>query len=310
MTRPPKLLLVLAFVFVGASNPVAIKFALESGWPVLPLGIGRMGFIGLFFLLWVLAAREHPIGNSPQGRRFSLMAAGCKGIGVVGFYLALLLSPANRVIVLSAFSPVAALIMIDRMLEHEVVERRQWFGVATSFLGLVLLLSLRGEFSVEGSGGWQLTLVGDACMILSVIFHTAMVVYEKKAILEGVNPRQLIVSTNLLSIAVFLVIALAVDEPGFGSIPTTAEAVWAFVYLISVVGVILFYYRRWMVGVLDLGYIASFSHLGRAIALVYAALLLGETIPLSSLGAFALILLGSMIANRSGTSLVRVSPPS
>jgi len=309
MTRPPKLLLVLVFVFVGASNPIAIKFALESGWPVLPLGIARMGFIGLFFLLWVLAVREHPIGNSAAGRRLSLMAAACKGIGVIAFYLALLWAPANRVIVLSAFSPVVALIMIDRMLEHEKVERRQWFGVATSFLGLVLLLLLRGEFSLEGSESWRMTLLGDACMIVSVIFHTAMVVYEKKAILEGVKPRQLIVSTNLVSIALFVVIALAVDDSGFGSIPTTAPAGWAFVYLISVVGVFFFYYRRWLVGLLDLGYIASFSHLGRAIALVYAAVLLGESIPLSSLGAFALILLGSIIANRSGTSLVRVSPP-
>ena len=150
----------------------------------------------------------------------TLMAAGCKGIGVVGFYLALLLSPANRVIVLSAFSPVVALIMIDRMLEHEEVERRQWLGVATSLLGLALLLSLRGELSLQGSGSWRMTLLGDACMILSVIFHTAMVVYEKKAILEGVNPCQLIVSTNLVSIAVFVVIALAVDNLGFGSMPT------------------------------------------------------------------------------------------
>ncbi len=309
MTRVPKLLLVLIFVFVGASNPIAIKFALESGWPVLPLGIGRMSFIGLFFLVWVLAKREHPIATSPEGRRLSFMAAACKGVGVIALYLALFLAPANRVIVLSAFSPVVALLMIDRMLEHEEVEGRQWLGVATSFLGLALLLSLRGELSLQGSGSWLMTLLGDACMIASVIFHTAMVVFEKKAILAGVNPGQLIVSTNLVSVAVFLVIALAVGNSGFGSIPTTVEAVWAFVYLISVVGVFLFYYRRWMVGVLDLGYIASFSHLGRAIALVYAAVLLGETIPLSNLGAFALILLGSMIANRSGAPLSRVSPP-
>ncbi len=140
-------------------------------------------------------------------------------------------------------------------------------------------------------------------MISSVIFHTAMVVFEKKALLEGVNPRQLIVSTNLVSIAVFAAIALGVDDSGFGSIPTTPKAWWAFVYLISVLGVFFFYYRRWMVGILELGYITSFSHLGRAIALVYAAFLLGETIPLSNLGAFALILLGSTIANRTGTPL-------
>ena len=151
MTRPPRLFLVLVFVLVGASNPIAIKYALEAGWPVLPLGIGRMGFIGLFFLVWVLAVGEHPIGSSPQGRRWALMAAVSKGVGVIAFYLALFWAPANRVIVLSAFSPVVALLLIDRMLEHEEVRRRQWVGVATSFLGLGLLLLLRGEFSFEGA---------------------------------------------------------------------------------------------------------------------------------------------------------------
>lgn len=302
MRRPPNLVLVLIFVFVGASNPIAIKFALESGWPILPLGIGRMGFITLVFLIWVLAAREHPLGSSPEGRRWALMAAASKGVGVIAFYVAMLFAPANRVIVLSAFSPVVALLLIDRMLEHEKVVRRQWLGVVTSFLGLALLLSLRGELDLESGRSARVTLLGDVCMIVSVIFHNAMAVYEKKAILEGVNPRQLIVSTNLISTAIFVVVALAVHDSGFGSIPTTAPAIWAFVYLISIVGVFMFYYRRWMVGVLDLGYIASFSHLGRAVALVYAAVLLGENIPLTNLAAFALILLGSMIANRSGVA--------
>lgn len=302
MTQPPRLLIVVVFLIVSASNPVAIKFALESGWSVLPLGIARMGFIGLFFVLWVLAAREHAFGESPEGRRYSLIAAGCKGIGVLTFYLALSLVPANRVIVLSAFSPVVALLMIHWLLEQEQVRRRQWLGVATSFVGLALLLSFRGRFSLEGGENWQATLVGDVCMILSVIFHTAMVIYEKKAILEGIHPRQLIVSTNLVSVSVFTVIAFVVDDSGFASIPTTAPAVWAYVYLISVAGVFLFYYRRWMVGVLELGYIASFGHLGKAIGLFYAAVLLRETIPLSNIGAFALILVGSMVANRTGVA--------
>lgn len=302
MVHPHKLAIVLVAMFVGASNPIALKFALEAGWPVLPLGIGRMGFIGIFFLIWVLVAREHPIGGSPAGRRWAMMAAVSKGSGVLAFYVALLWAPANRVVVLSAFSPIVALLLIDRMLEHETVRTRQWLGVATSFVGLALLLLLRGDFSLAGGATWRQTLLGDLCMIVSVVLHNAMAVYEKKAILEGVSPRQLIVSTNLLSTAVFVAMALAVPDAGFDSIPATPAALWSFVYLITVVGVFFFYYRRWMVGVLDLGYIASFSHFGRAVALVYAAVLLGETIPLSSLAAFALILLGSVIANRTGVA--------
>ncbi|MDH3745197.1 MAG: DMT family transporter, partial [Acidobacteriota bacterium] len=297
-----KLPIVLVFVLVSASNPVAIKFALESGWSALPLGIARMGFIGLFFLLWVLAAREHPLGASPQGRRYSLMAACCKGVGVLTFYLALSLVPASRVIVLSTFSPVVALLMIHWLLEHERVRGRQWLGVAISFAGLALLLFFRGKLSLQGGQPGHATLLGDVCMILSVIFHTAMVIFEKKAILVGIRPRQLIVSTNLVSLLVFTAMAFAVDDSGFATVPMSAPALWAYGYLISVAGVFLFYYRRWMVGVLELGYITSFSHLGKAVGLLFAAMLLRETIPLSNLGAFTLILVGSMVSNRTGVA--------
>lgn len=305
MKQPSRLAIVLVFVFVGASNPIAVKFALEAGWPLLPLGIGRMAVIALFFVAWTLVAREPMLAPTATGRRYSWLAAGCKGVGVLTFYLALSLTSANRVIVLSTFSPVVGLLMIDRFLEQEQVERRQWLGVVTSLIGLGLLLFFRGDLSFQGESSWRATLIGDLCMIVSVVFNTGMVIFEKRAILAGTNPRQLIVSTNMVSIAIFALIALGVSDAGFESIPTSSGAVWSFVYLVSVVGVFLFYYRRWMVGVLELGYITSFSHLAKAVSLFYAAVLLKETIPWSSLVAFALILAGSIVANRAGVAAHR-----
>jgi len=63
-------------------------------------------------------------------------------------------------------------------------------------------------------------------------------------------------------------------------------------------GVFLFYYRRWVASKLDVSYITSFSHLGKALSLFYAALILGETITLLSLVCFGIILLGTFIATR------------
>jgi len=44
--------LISIFLLVGSSNPIAIKAALNLGWPPFTLGLFRMGFIGLFFYVF------------------------------------------------------------------------------------------------------------------------------------------------------------------------------------------------------------------------------------------------------------------
>jgi len=280
---------------VGSSNPIAIKYALNLGWPPFLLGTLRMGLIALFFGMWAWSLRENPFGSEPESRRPIILACLCKGVGVVFFYMALWLIPANRVVMLSTFSPIISLLLIHMILEKDPVRRHHLFGVGISFIGITAILGLRetGEgttFSFYGE-----TFLGDMAMLLSVVFHNAMVVFEKKATESGGNPRQLVTSSMAVSVLVFLLFFLwSAEAPD--QVPLTLPSLGAFVYLVTIAGILLFYYRRWLVSKLKVSYINSFSHLGKAVSILYAFLFLGESISLVSLGGFGIILLGTFIA--------------
>lgn len=68
--------------------------------------------------------------------------------------------------------------------------------------------------------------------------------------------------------------------------------------VVSVVGIFLFYYRRWLVSKLEVTYISFFSHLGKAVSILYAVVLLGERISPLSLLCFILILAGTVVATK------------
>jgi len=286
--------LVSVFLLIGSSNPVAIKAALGMGWPPFVLGLCRMAFIGLFFLAWSLRLGEGLLGPDAAARRFVLLAACSKGFGVLFFYTALWLIPVNRAVILSTVSPLVNLVLIHLLLEKERVRGHHVAGILISLLGVVALMSLRSGLPEDAASGGRV-MAGDAALLASVVFHQAMIVFEKRAFLSGANPRQLVIATNLLSVLVFGLL-LVLTGQSFSAVPTDSAGLGIFLYLITVVGVVLFYYRRWLVSVLDVSYLNGFSHLGKAISVFYAAALLGERITAETLACFALVLLGTLVA--------------
>ena len=292
-----RLFLIAVFIIIGSSNPIAIKFALNAGWTPFALGMLRMTVIGIFFTIWVMARREGLIGPNRSARRYAIIAAACKAVGVVLFYIALSMIPANRAIVISTISPVVSLVLIHFILEHEHVRRHHILGILTSLAGILLLVTMREGASSGAAASGSLLIVGDILMIVSVFFNNAMVVFEKKALLKGASPGQLLVSTNVLSVAVFAAL-FAIAGESLHAIPVNSTSIGAYLYLISVVGIFLFYYRRWLVSKLEVTYISSFSHLGKAVSIIYAVILLGERISPISLLCFSLILAGTVVATR------------
>ena len=295
-----KLSLIAVLIIVGSSNPVAIKFAMNEGWPPFALGMLRMSVIGVFFVLWLVARGEGLVGPTREARYYAAIAAACKAVGVVLFYIALSMIPASRSVFISTMSPIVSLVLIHFILEHEHVRMRHVLGILTSLVGVVLLLGLRDETSavplaIDETG--QLFLMGDLLMILSVIFNNAMVVFEKKAILSGASPGHLLISTDIFSVLVFTIFFASAGE-SLDAIPLSGAALGIFLYLVTVVGIFLFYYRRWLVSKLELTYISSFSHVGKVVSILYAVLFLGESISAISILCFAIILTGTVIATR------------
>lgn len=280
---------------LGSSNPVAIKAALNEGWPPMVLGVCRMSFIGLFFAGWAFLLREHFIGPTGEARRWSMAAAGCKGAGVLFFYLSLAMIPVNRAIILSTVSPVVNLWLVHLLLSQERVRRHHVAGIAMAFVGMLAVILLR-----QGGEGLALRptasfIAGDLAMLASVFFHQAMIVFEKRALIAGTNPRQLIIATSIVSVAVFGLVVVFGSE-SFSGIPTGTPALAVFLYLVTFVGVVLFFFRRWLVSIMEVSYINSFSHAGKALSIVYAVILLGEPLPAVSIAGFVLIIAGTAVA--------------
>lgn len=291
-----KLFLIAVLIIVGSSNPVAIKFAMNEGWPPFALGMLRMSVIGVFFVLWLMARGEGLVGPTREARYYAAIAAGCKAVGVVLFYVALSMIPASRTVFISAMSPIVSLVLIYFILEHEHVKMRHVVGILMSLVGVVLLLGLRDETPAIDKTG-QIFLMGNIFMILSVIFNNAMVVFEKKALLAGASPGHLLVSTDILSVLVFTIFFASAGE-SLDAIPLSGAALGIFLYLVTVVGIFLFYYRRWLVSKLELTYISSFSHVGKVVSILYAVVFLGESISAISLLFFVVILAGTVVATR------------
>jgi drug/metabolite transporter (DMT)-like permease len=245
-----------------------------------------MGFIGFFFLIWTASVGEHPFGPDRVSRKWSIAAAACKGMGVLLFYISLTLIPVNRAVILSTVAPVVNLVLVHLLLESEKVRRHHVAGIALTFLGMISVLLLRKGAAHAGAGASFNSYLGDAAMLTSVLFHQAMIIFEKRALLAGTNPRQLVVSTNAVSVVVFAFM-MAATGGGFADIPSGAASLAIYLYLISFVGVVLFYYRRWLVSIMDVSYLNSFSHAGKALSILFAAILLGERIPPASAAGFA-----------------------
>ena len=287
--------LIAALLALGSSNPVAIKVAILSGWGPLTLGLCRMAVIGAFFVLFTSAVGEHPTGRGP-GFRWALSAALCKGGAVLCFYTALYSIPVSRAVILSTLSPVVNLALVHLLLEQERVRRHHLLGIAVSLGGMLVVMTLRqggeGPGAIQEGGS---VLLGDLLMMASVVLHQAMIVFEKRALLEDVTPRQLIVSTSLVSVSVFAFFVITVGDPGRG-IPATPGSTAAFLYLVTFAGVGLFFYRRWLVSVMEVTFLNSFSHAGRALSILLAVFLLGERVPPAAVTGFLLILWGTAVA--------------
>jgi len=230
-----------------------------------------------------------------------MAAAACKGAGVLFFYLALAAIPVNRAVILSTVSPVVNLWLVHLLLEQERIRRHHVNGIAIAFAGTLAVILLRQSGEGIAFQPELRHLPGDLAMLASVFFHQAMIVFEKRALMAGTNPRQLIVTTSIVSVAVFAAV-IAFGGESLGQIPSGTRALSVFLYLVTFVGVVLFFYRRWLVSVMEVSYINSFSHAGKALSIVYAVLLLGEPLPAVSLFGFALIVAGTIVATgREGT---------
>ncbi len=305
--KPRHLGLIAAATLAGASNPVAIKAALGLGFPPFLLGFARTACVGLVF--WAWCAREGAtILGAPGAQRLSvLLASGFKAASVGSSFGALALLPASRVAILSAFSPIASLLLVRVLLKDERIGAMRLGGTILGLAGMLALMALQ-----EGSGPQASAapagrvLAGDLITIFGILCAQAMIVFEKRALAEGVSPQALAGASSAAGVLMLAAVAAALGER-LAAVPLTPAAALVFAYLVAVPGVFLFYARRWLTSALDVSYLAAFQTPERALAIALSMVVLGESVSLASLACFVVILAGTALATRDAA---RMASPS
>lgn len=290
MTKSQQLTHALLCTLLAATTPVILKLALNLHWPPYILGLMRVSFIAIFFYILLRQSSLPVLGSSKRQIKYSVASSALKGIALTLLYYSLSLIPASRWAILATSSPIINFIFVQYFLENEQVSRRRFWGAGISLIGVILLLLTRNS-----AGTMQYNFWGDLSCLLSIISLNYMTVIEKKALNLGLSPAQLSASNNLGPILVFTIICfLTKSDPA--TIPSSPYAWLCFFYMITFTGVLFFYYRRWLASQLQISYLSSFSHFGKAMSIVLAVLVLDETLPVSSLGCFIIILIGTIVA--------------
>ncbi len=285
------LLFVIPLLLIQPSNPIALKYAMFSGWPPYLLGALRMSMISLCFMMWVLLAKQSLLGSA-KVRNWILPAAFFKALGIYCFFTALSMISASRVIMLASSAPILNLLLVQIFLKQEKIRYHHVVGLLISLCGVTLLLAFRSlqEVTFEDIH----IEAGDLILLLGLIATGFMTICEKHAVTHGATPQQLVASINLFSVPLFVTLTLF-EEPTQQNFPTSFESWGVFIYLF-LIGTILFYYRRWLLVRVPVTFLNSLTYLERAIGIAYAMIFLGETVALISLIGFGMILGGSTFA--------------
>lgn len=260
--------LAVLLTFLGASNTVSIKAGLAFFAPFF-LGSARMAGIGLLSLAWFAAAKSPLLSASPASRRYIFICAFFKAASLVGWYAGLQATHVLRATLITMTSPILAGIISPRLIPEDKVPPLTWLSIFIGFGGTLYVLApdWRG-------GGF---LKGDMLILLAVATNQLLSVYQKKAMQQEVTPLQLVFWDCAVSVLVLVPLSLAAREAW--RFPREPLPLLIFGYLVTVLGVFLFAFRRWMLRLTDVTYLSSFRYLEWVLTGVLALLVFSEPLP-------------------------------
>jgi drug/metabolite transporter (DMT)-like permease len=283
----------LLFVsLVWGVNFALVKFALDD---FLPLSFTITRFIlAALFLFFVMLATGEPLGLDRKDRA-AVVKLGFIGITLynIFFMYGLKYTSASHSALIISLSPLFA-VLLQAMSGRERLTVNAIAGVALAMAGVYLIMSSHGnglQFALSGVSGDLLTLVGS---FLWALYTTA-----SRPLLERYSPVK--VTAYCMAAGSILLVPIGIHElisQQWGAVSIRSWSAFAFSAIIS--GSIAF--SLWYHGVKRIGVTRTiaYHYLVPFVAVVFAALFLGEQItPLQMAGGVAVI---------SGVALVQRKP--
>jgi drug/metabolite transporter (DMT)-like permease len=291
-------LLLLLMVIIWGSNFSVIKLALRE-FPEATFNALRLGLASAVFLVAIAVVRararaglrppEPPLTRSEWRLVFVLGL-----LGTVLYQLLFLAGVARTSVANSALifgsTPVAVAIMAS-IAGHDRLSRLRWAGAALSFAGIYALVGRRAELSSSTLAGDALIFGGMLCWSLYSVLAQPLLKRHSPLIITG-----LAMASGTLVYLMFAIVPML--RTNWGAISLKSWVLMASSSLLA----LAFAYMVWYTAVQRIGSArtAIYSNLTPIVAMIVAAVWLGEQITRPQILGAALIL--------GGIALTRLAP--
>jgi drug/metabolite transporter (DMT)-like permease len=222
---------------------------------------------------------------------WKLIGFGALGVGLNQFFfvVGIARTSVTHAALILPLTPLLTLGMA-RALGLEKITPRKMFGMAIAFSGVLVLQLSKGP--ARGA-----TLFGDLLLFLGILSFASYIVLGKRATssYDGV-----VVNTIAFAASAVMLLPVTLWQiQGFDFSRVTSTGWGSFLYMVafsSILGYMLYYY---VLKHLEPSRISAFSYIQPVMTTSLAAVLLGEPVTISLVGAGALILLGVWVTERA-----------
>ncbi|MEO1703909.1 MAG: DMT family transporter [Pseudomonadota bacterium] len=275
----------VAFALLLAFNQVVIAVG-GDGWQ--PVFMAALRSLGAALVLWIwLLYRGIPFGlDRAQWPTAALMGA-IFGFEFLFLFTALDLTTVSRASVIFYAMPVWAALGA-RVFLGETVGPVKLLGLCVAFAGMAWAI-LDGQAVASGS------LAGDLCALAASIGWAAILL-----VVKGSNVKDLPAEVQLFWQVFLSIPVLFVGALFFGPLVRELELIhWAaLIFQIVAIASFGFLLWFWLIKIYPASSVASFSFLSPVFSVALGALLLGEEVGASLIGALLLVTLGLILINR------------
>lgn len=291
-------LLLLLMIIIWGSNFSVVKYALRD-FPEISFNALRLIIASAVFLLAIATVRARARAGlrppEPALTRREWGSVMLLGVVGTGFYQLLFLAGVARTSVANSSlifgcTPVAVAIM-SSVAGHDRLTLARWAGAALSFTGIYTLVGLRAEMS-------SATFAGDA-MIFGAMLCWSIYSVAAQPLLKRHSPLVITGWTMITGTVVYVAFAFVpLLRTNWGSISTTSWVLMTASALLA----LAFSYIVWYTAVQKIGSArtAIYSNLTPIVAMIVAALWLGEQITRTQVIGAALILSGIALTRMAG----------
>ncbi|GGK85112.1 DMT family transporter [Amphritea balenae] len=288
-------LLILLCMLFGL-NQVVVKFGLEGISPLMQAGLRSLG--ATFLLMGWMRYRGETIfyrdGAGWWGVLIGILFTG----EFLFLYQGLTLTSASHATIFLYTSPFIVALGAHFFIPGETLRLGQIGGLAIAFSGVVLAFS----DSLTEQASEQTSVLGDLLVLLGAIFWGATTVVLKASPQRHQSPARVLLYQLAVSAIALLVLSALLGETGVTDLNVTVAASLLFqTVLMAFVGYLAWF---WLLSHYQAAKVASFTFLTPLFGVLFAWLILDESITANMVAALILVALGIYLVNKP-RSIVR-----